>query len=420
MKTSLFLATSITLALLSPTAFAQQTTSPEAILFGFDFAPGVGTSSAHRDAPRYVSLNLIGGLSGGTRLLEIGGVININNGPVTGLQIAGATNTNKTTAQGLLLTGATNIVGGTSQGALIAGAANIVGGASHGALIAGAANITADEAQGLRIAGATNINGGDVLGLQAAGATNIVGGASQGALIAGAANITANEAQGLRIAGATNIHGSTLQGAQIAGALNYTRSSVQGLQIAPINIAGADVKGLQIGVINIARSSTASIGLIGIYLAGFLQPETYLSEDGILLAGIRHGSGNFYNIYGLGTRLYGGPTERGPAIAASLGFGWRLDLSPRLELSFDLTTTSVITETKEWNWKSYFNIFKFRPLVSVELLDFVAIFGGPTLALSLPTDSSTVSAEDFALIEGWHLGKDMRMWPGFTLGLRFL
>lgn len=430
----------ILIALLSSsTALAQEAPETEEpqrpLLVGIDLAPYAGTSSALPDAPRYISLNLIGGLSGGTRFFELGGVLNIDGGPLTGLQVGGAVNINSHTVTGAQIAGATNINGGTTQGLQIAGAANVVGGDLRGGSIAGATNIIAGSAigarlagaaniighsnQGLQVAGAANVVGDDHEGMQIAGATNIIGGTSEGALLAGAVNFIGYDAQGLQIAGGTNISAQTLQGAQVAGGVNYTHQNVQGLQIAPVNITGGDVQGLQLGVVNIAKTTTASIGLIGIYLDGFTQPEVYLSEEGLLLAGIRHGSKNFYNIYSIGTRLFGGPSGLGPAIAASLGFGWRLDLSDRLELSFDLTTTSIITETKEWNWKSYFNVFKFRPLLSVDLLDSVAIFGGPTLAMSLPTDNSTVSADDFALIDGWHLGNDIRIWPGFLLGARF-
>lgn len=394
MKKSIFLIPAFILTLISAPAIAQggpeeppEQESPAPIPFGFDLVPYAGTSSALPDSPRYFSLNLIGGISGGSRILEIAGALNIASGPVTGVQIAGAT----------------NIVGDDMQGAQVAGAANVVAGSTQGLGVGGAVNIIAGHNQGARIGGAANI----------------IGKTTQGALIAGALNLIGDDAQGLQIAGATNISARNTLGAQISGALNLTRQDMQGLQIAPVNFTGGDVQGLQVGVINIARTSTASIGLIGIYFGGFVQPEFYLSEDGLLLAGIRHGSGNFYNIYSLGTRLFGGPDDLGPAIAASLGFGYRVAINDPIELSFDLTTTSTISETRDWNWKSHFNFFKLRPMISVSLLDSVTIFGGPTLALSLPSDDSTLSAQDFALFEGWHLGKDVHLWPGFVLGARF-
>jgi uncharacterized caspase-like protein len=361
-----------------------ESTQPEIVGLGVDLLPRVGTSSGRPEAVRVLSLNLIGGMSGGTRFLEIGGAFNLDSGPVRGLQIGGAFNLSR----GL-------------SGAQIGGALNVNRGPTQGLQIGGAVNIAA-RLSGVQVAGALNYSGGPARGLQIGGAHNYSGGATSG----------------LQIAGALNYSDGPIRGAQIAGALNVARDDVSGLQVGAINYAGGHVDGLQIGAINISGSSDASIGAINIFLDGFVQAEVFGSADGLTMAGIRHGSRAFYSLYFVGTR----PLAEGDLpFAYGLGLGWRTQLSDKLEFAVDLTGAHVVVEPSIWRTD---NLIKLRPALSLEVTDEVAIFAGPTVTVLLAHDEAPGShTDEYAPFKSWQLTGDdsevdVGIWPGISAGLR--
>lgn len=216
-----------------------QSSEQEPVTFGFDLLPFVGTSSAMPQARRIVSLNLVGGLSGGVEQAELGGVFNITTGEVSGVQLAGT--------------------------------GNVVTGAVDGLQGSGTANVVTGPVSGLQGAGTANVVVGDIQGLQAAGSANVVVGGMQG-----------------------------LQG---AGAVNVVTRDVQGLQLGVLNVTAGEVEGGQIGILNYALASTGSIGLISVVPKGFLDVEFFTSEEGLALSGIRHGDGKIYNVYYAGSRF---------------------------------------------------------------------------------------------------------------------
>lgn len=343
----------------------------EPIVLGVDLLPLVGTSSVAPERPRYLSLNLIGGISGGVRVFEVGGLANIATGPVTGVQLSGA------------------------------------------------ANVNFASTDALQVAGLVNANGGDGTGVRVAGAVNASLGNSNGVQVAGATNVNRGNFEGVQVSGAANLSAGDFQGIQVAGAANLITGTSRGIQVAPINVSAGHHQGLQVGVINIARSADASIGIVNIHLDGYIEPELYGSDDGLLMLGIRHGTGAFYSVYSLGTRFIA-TGDRGPALAGAFGLGWRIELVEGTELSLDLTSTSVVAETRQWDWSSTFTLLKFRPMVSFNVLESLAIFGGPTLTLMQPQRARNVDPDDYSLIDPWPIGDNAFLWPGFTLGVRLM
>ena len=173
---------------------------------GADFVPMLGTSLADRHAVLGASLNALGGLSGGVRGLQIGGVLNLVGGPACGLQIGGVANV-------------THDV--------------------RGVQIGGVANVTRDVS-GLQIGGVANITH-DVRGVQ----------------IGGVANIT-HDVSGLQIGGVTNIT-RDVSGLQI-GTVNVARR-VRGAQIGVINVA--DDSDFSLGVVSVVRRGRSHLDLWG-------------------------------------------------------------------------------------------------------------------------------------------------------------
>ena len=149
----------------SPSADATDSRSKEVLPFGFDVLPMVGTSSARPHAVRRISLNLIGGVSGGTWLLELGSVLNVTLGEVRGVQLSGVGNVTLDRIDGLQGAGALNLAGGDVEGAQLAGAANLTGGDIEGWQAAAAFNLAGGRIDGLQT-GVVNVTLGKVDGLQ--------------------------------------------------------------------------------------------------------------------------------------------------------------------------------------------------------------------------------------------------------------
>jgi hypothetical protein len=307
-----------------------------------------------------------------------------------------------------------NINTGSMQGVQLAGSANVVTADVDGVQGAGALNIVTASLNGLQGAGAGNIIVGDVNGLQVAGAGNVVAGESNGLQGAGAANVVSGGSNGLQGAGAANVVVGHVGGAQLSGGLNLTTGDLQGMQLGVANITAGEVEGLQLGIFNYATDSTASIGLVSIVPRGFTDIEIFGSEEGLALAGLRHGTERIYNVYYLGSRLSGDEAD----FAYGLGLGWRRSLGRVWELNIDTTATQVV---QDGNFEDGNTLTKLRTLASWRGGPNFALFGGPTFTLHL-TDTDT---EEFDYLELWSFTDDddeihAAMWVGATVGLRFL
>lgn len=132
-----------------PTKTTTTTAAPEPRWpFGLDFAPGVGFSSIDGGrTSRRVSIGALGALSGGVHGVAIGGIVDVERGPVCGLELAGITN-----------------LAAATSGAQIAGTINVAQRFS-GAQIAAVANVAADDSRGAQI-GAVNVDAGRLAGVQ--------------------------------------------------------------------------------------------------------------------------------------------------------------------------------------------------------------------------------------------------------------
>jgi hypothetical protein len=406
----LLLAGSLVLVTMVSSPLAQAEQGPEeaepgaeaqALVLGVDLLPRVGTSTFHPDRPRHLSVNLLGGLSGGARAFEVGYFFNLASGPVKGVQIAGGASVN----------------GASFDGLQVAGGANVNAEGVRGLQIAGGANVSAGSVNGLQTAGGANVSGADVRGVMLAGGANVTQGAMQGLTMAGGANVAGGDVDGWRMAWGANVSGGDAHAVQLAMGANVTRGDFKGVQLAVANVTLGDMQGVQIGLVNVSRTANASIGLVNIHLDGYVEPELYTSEEGLVMAGIRHGSGSFFNTYSLGKRLYGSNIEWSE-IAAAVGFGWRFELATRLELSLEYLWTSIMREPQGFYWTGDVTLHKLRPMVHYELLDRLAIFGGPTMTFMTAARNLGVEGADYAPFVVLPLGNDWWAWPGVTLGLR--
>ncbi len=280
-------------------------------------------------------------------------------------------------------------------------------------------NLVAEDTATDQVAAGFNIAVGSVEGAQIAGGFNVIDESLRGAQMAPVFNVTGGDLSGLQFAGAFNSGGGTLTGLQLAGGLNSNQGPVRGVQLAPLNIATGPVQGAQIGVLNIAPSAEVGIGLFNIYWNGELEAELYGSDDNLMMLGIRHGGKRVYNVYHLGTRETGEPQM---PFAYGMGLGVRLGLGDHAEISIDATGTSILGGTRNWSWKDQVNLFKLRPMLSLQVAETLAFFGGPTATLMV--NARSADAEDYSRFQPRQLatvdedGADVAIWPGFTFGVR--
>lgn len=175
--------------------------------FQFSFVPFVGSNGKMSGSVynRY-SINLLGGYSRGNKLLEVGGVFNINK---------------------------ENMIGGQFAGVL-----NVVGDSVKGAQFAGFMNITGKSMQGVQLSSFVNVNFGTTQGVQGAGFMNVNAKEVSGLSLAGFMNLNAKRVKGMQFAGFMNVCNDTLHGATWAGLINLTKASKRSVEASGfMNIA---------------------------------------------------------------------------------------------------------------------------------------------------------------------------------------
>jgi hypothetical protein len=341
------------------------------------FLPYLGTNG--RNSGNMIngySLNVLGGISMGTRYAEVGGLFNIDHSDVNGLQLAGAFNS----------------VGGRFSGLQAAGVYNVNQGELTGGQLAGLINITKDSIQGAQVAGLANISTAPIVGGQAAGL----------------ANITSGDLVGTQIAGFANVSTGKITGAQVAAFTNYGKN-VKGFQLSFINIADS-LKGVPIGFFSFVKH--------GYHKLEFSSDEIFYTN-----MAIRSGTNNFFNIITFGLKPENDPGENSLEWTFGYGFGTAPRLTKWLNLNLDITANHLskgkITDGTNLLNKVFLGLeFQVVKKFSVVL--------GATLNGYL-TDQSGTGYTDIFNANNPHIfqehtngnGTDFMMWWGLKAGIRF-
>ena len=316
--------------------------------------PFIGTN--HTLSGRIIngySLNLLAGYSLGVRQLEVGGVLNMVRGDVTGVQVAGV--------------------------------GNVVGENVYGIQVGGTFNVVRRDMSGVQVGGIGNIVGGHTVGVQVGGTFNAVLGQTSGAQVAGTLNLNVGKVRGIQVAGLMNVGADDLDGWQVAGLMNIASGRVtNGWQIAGlVNYAHIVRKsGGQLGFINIADSSASTpIGFLSfVRRNGYQRLEFGANEAQLMSVSLKTGSRWFYNIFTAGVAPVPGNAQT--AWQLGYGIGTNLVLKRHWALSVDVTGhhigqfNGVYTEP---NW-----MLRFTPTLELRF-GRVALFGGPSLVAYHPS-----------------------------------
>ncbi|WP_437662769.1 LA_2272 family surface repeat-containing protein [Sorangium sp. So ce1182] len=362
------------------------------VRLGGDVVPFVGSSSfTGTNVVRRYSLNLVGGYTAGVTGVELSAGVNISSSFMCGAQLSTAANLVLGPARGAQLTAGLNLAR-SLRGAQV-GSFNVVTG-------------PVDGVQG----GVLNV-AGPVDGVQG-GAVNIAAGSVAGAQL-GLANVAVGESTDVQVS-LLNAAVSESTDVQVSLA-NVAAGESTGTQIGLLNMATGKVRGAQIGLINYADESPFSLGLLNIIRNGRLDVDVWGLESGIVMAGLKHGSDHFHNVYGIGVRLVG---DR-PLVAYALGLGGRISVGKRAFIDLDALGYSLHDPSSSFEPAAV--LTQARALLGLRLAPEFAIFGGPSYNVAFGDTPEDARLSPYGSIPLRLNDTDaQRAWPGVVLGVEVL
>ena len=371
------------------------------------FIPPLSTNGAeNRNFINNLSFNVLGGYSGGLNGFELGGIANVEKGPVKGAQIAGVANLVKGNVRGFQGAGIINTATGSQQGVQVAGTLNLS---------------LSDSSRLFQGAGFGNVHRGDNLGGQVAGFMNLNGGYLVGPQVAGFLNIAKGPVAGAQVAGFMNIDHGNLKGSQTAGCINIARN-VYGSQVAGLVNIASKVKGVQIGFLNIADTASGpQIGLLSISRNGYRRLEVFGAERIQTNLAFRMGHKKFHNIFTAGINPLANTWEW----SYGYGFGSQMDIGKKGVLHIDLVCNQIMQDQGKWpDELNLLNQLKILP--GIRPGQRTAFFAGPVLNVAVSQVRNKENGEiGTGIIPAWTLFDKtdgptrVAVWVGFNAGIRF-
>jgi len=333
------------------------------------FTPGLSSQGKlSAQVTNNISLNVLGGYTGGVNGVEVGGLFNINKRNVKYAQVAG------------LL------------------------------------NINGESMFGAQVAGLNNTVLGGVNGVHAAGISNIVRGQLNGVQVAGIYNHVSNTVKGIQVAGISNFAKEKVNGMQISGIGNIAYRQMNGIQVGGIFNYAKRLRGVQIGLINIADTSEGySIGLLNIILKGYHKLAITSNELMNVNASFKTGNKKLYSIlmagynYGNDAKIY----SFGYGIGNEIKLNNHLSINPELSAQylyrgniFDLNLLGKFNLDLHLNFGKHFSIF-----------------GGPSFnacytnqQIAVPGYKSVLPKEGFKTFK---VTSQTEGWIGWNIGVSF-
>lgn len=349
------------------------------------------------------SFNVLGGLNGGVRVLEIGGIFNTVWDTVKYVQIAGVF----------------NAVGGPQYGVQLGGVANLNASSFEGAQIAGTINLTQGPFHGFQSAGIGNGVFGKFTGVQMGGIASYAGEESEVVQINGIASYVRKNSKGAQISGIANVAEKNFRGTQVAGISNYARDGFVGSQFSGIvNVAGK-MTGSQLGFININDSiNGVPFGFISFSRKGLHQIELSANELTHANIAFKTGTNQFYNTFIGGARFESGGN---PTWGLGYGVGTSVRAGRKNRVFFDLQSVNHVRDNQ---WGLALNN-KLTISYQMQLAPKIALAFGPSANLFLIDNASNHDVTYFQGIAPYNFsqtvtngGVEMQSWVGGHVALR--
>jgi hypothetical protein len=348
------------------------------------------------------ALNIIGGYSLGTEVMEIGGLFNIDRGNVKGVQIAGLF----------------NLVGDSVKGAQVAGVLNITGKQMAGFQQAGFMNINIGGMKGMQIGGLLNLNTKKMSGVTFAG-VGTISDTLAGAAIAGTFNWNQYSDKSMEMSCFVNHSTHGKNNCQLTGYVNSTQHGTTRFQIAAFVNRADTLTGLQLGIFNYANSvSGIPIGFLSIVKNGYHKLE--VSSDELKFGTIAYCTGvpKFYNIFFIG-RNYN------KLNLWTIGYGAGSDhiLKDRWKVCFNLTTQKIAASNSPRVNPNVLN--KFYVGAGFRVSSKFSIDLGPTFNLYICNTHAKDYLPTFDQLSANYFynhttgATNLKMWVGAKISLKF-
>lgn len=288
----------------------------------------------------------------------------------------------------------------------------------RGVQFAGFLNDVKGTLTGMQFSYVGNKVAGQAVGTQAALVFNTAGGGKLAQLSFGG-NIIYGDARGIQITTGYNRAFGDFEGVQ-TGLVNVG-STVRGAQLGLVNIAD-QVEGSQIGLVNIADDTSATIGLVNVVAKGQLHADVWSSSDEPLSASVRYGSQRVYSML-VATILrrdtdFQSLTNNDWGVGFGLGAHWA---KRSLFVDVDLLALKPL-DTFERRRASN-ALGHLRACVGWQALPLLALYAGPMTSVLVSDGSDSDSIANKELIDTYgnrwaNNETDVRLWPGFVVGLR--
>ncbi len=360
------------------------------------------------------SFNLLAGQSKGVDVLELGVLLNIDNGNVKYAQVAGLVNVVSGDVTGGQTAGLVNYVGGNSKAFQVAGLVNIVKGNAEYAQVSGLGNVVNNDLYGAQIGGIFNQNR-NTFGTQFSGIVSVTNNLN-GFQVSGITSMAKNKVNGAQISGLVN-KADTVNGTQIAGLFNSARV-MNGFQLSGLINRAHQLKGVQLGFMNFSNTCIGlPIGFFSYVHKGYHKIELSADENLYGTIALRTGVNQFHNIFLGGINLQ----EPGKSYTYGYGLGSAWQMSPKWYFDLDLTGQHIQAINQPFYLnslgKAFFG-FEFRPWEKVNLAF------GPTYNVFVSEVSEfntlTNSFAPYHFFDYTEGGINVKMWIGGKIALRFL
>jgi hypothetical protein len=340
--------------------------------FQWSIAPYAGNNGGlSGSVTNNFALNMTVGYSRGNRVLEIGGIGNINRETLTGVQLASLFN----------LTG---------------------------------------ESRGIQVS--SMLNRAKILrGVQLSGLINTTQNLQHGVQVAAITNQARRSKGGFQVAGLVNKAKRGTTAVQIATISNS--ADTVAAQIGLVNTA-RHLRGVQIGLINVCDTASGIVlGLINSVKRGYNTFEISTFDGKLANVAFKTGTSRFYTSYIASIRTDSSFLNN-QVWGIGMGFGTSQKLTNRLSLTLDATAQHFSIGQFNTAWGSS-NLIRVAPVLSVRLGQRLQIFGGTSrnwfYAKTNPLTLEQVAdyRQKLTPTEGVTASGDWRRWWGWYAGLRF-
>lgn len=344
-----------------------------------------------------VSVNILGGATGGVTGMEFSGIAGFTKGSVTGAQIAGYVNVVTDSFRGFQGSGMANVVKGNFKGVQVSGFGNAAISTFDGVQVSGFGNYAGARVKGVQLSGFANVALDTMEGVQGSGFVNYAEG-TKGAQVSGYVNVNVGDMKGNQISGFVNVSTGKTEGVQLSGFVNVAKN----------------IKGAQLGLINVADTMDGiSVGFFSYARNGYHQFELSTNETFQTNLSFKTGVNAFYNVFSVAAYW----NKNDPVWALGYGIGTRKQFNDKNSVNVELNSYSVLPDNfNDNNWES---LNKLKLSYARKFGSHFEVFGGASFNMWVSeSDEPMNNYLPSKKYNGTNGSVNWIMYPGFHAGIR--